>query len=68
MRRPMSWRARPLPLPPPFMAGEAQGHRYGPAWNQNRMDAFLVSTAVVAVGELGDKAQLLALGLAARYP
>ena len=32
------------------------------------MEAFLVSTAVVALGELGDKTQLLALVLAARYP
>src|SRR5258706_6770757 len=31
------------------------------------MDAFLVSTAVVAVGEIGDKTQLLALVLAARW-
>ena len=32
------------------------------------LEAFLVSTAVVAFGELGDKTQLLALVLAARYP
>lgn len=31
------------------------------------MEAFLISTVVVAVGELGDKTQLLALLLAARY-
>lgn len=31
------------------------------------MDAFLVSTAVVALGEIGDKTQLLALVLAARF-
>ena len=31
------------------------------------MEAFLVSTAVVAVGEIGDKTQLLALLLAARF-
>lgn len=31
------------------------------------MEAFLVSTGVVAVAELGDKTQLLALILAARY-
>jgi Ca2+/H+ antiporter, TMEM165/GDT1 family len=31
------------------------------------LEALLVSTAVVAVGELGDKTQLLALVLAARY-
>ena len=59
--------ARPLTLPPPFMAGEAQGHRYGPAWNQNRMDAFLVSTAIVALAEIGDKTQLLAFILAAKF-
>jgi putative Ca2+/H+ antiporter (TMEM165/GDT1 family) len=32
------------------------------------LEAFLVSTAIVALGELGDKTQLLALVLAARYP
>src|SRR4029453_2770378 len=31
------------------------------------LEALLVSTAVVALGELGDKTQLLALVLAARY-
>lgn len=31
------------------------------------MEAFLVSTGVVALGEIGDKTQLLALLLAARY-
>ena len=32
-----------------------------------KMEAFLVSTAVVAIGEIGDKTQLLALLLAARF-
>jgi len=32
------------------------------------LEALLVSIAVVALGELGDKTQLLALVLAARYP
>ena len=32
------------------------------------MEALLVSTVVVALGEIGDKTQLLALLLAARYP
>ena len=31
------------------------------------MEAFLISTGVVALGEMGDKTQLLALLLAARY-
>ena len=31
------------------------------------MEAFLVSTGIVALGEMGDKTQLLALLLAARY-
>jgi len=31
------------------------------------MEAFLVSTALVALGEIGDKTQLLALVLAARF-
>jgi putative Ca2+/H+ antiporter (TMEM165/GDT1 family) len=31
------------------------------------MDAFLISTGIVAIAEIGDKTQLLALVLAARY-
>lgn len=31
------------------------------------MDAFLTSTALVALGEVGDKTQLLAFALACRY-
>ena len=31
------------------------------------MEAFLVSTGIVALGEMGDKTQLLALMLAARF-
>ena len=31
------------------------------------MDAFLVSTAIVALAEIGDKTQLLAFILAARF-
>src|SRR5436189_1589898 len=31
------------------------------------MEAFLVSTGIVALGEIGDKTQLLALVLAARF-
>ena len=31
------------------------------------MEAFLVSTGIVALAEMGDKTQLLALLLAARY-
>lgn len=35
--------------------------------NLNSMDAFLVSTGLVALAETGDKTQLLAILLAARY-
>ena len=34
---------------------------------KNSMEAFLISTGVVALAEIGDKTQLLALVLAARY-
>ena len=34
---------------------------------KNRLEAFLVSTGIVALGEMGDKTQLLALLLAARF-
>ncbi len=43
---------------------EVIGSRAGPGI---LMEAFLVSTGVVALGEMGDKTQLLALLLAARY-
>ena len=36
------------------------------AWS-SPLEAFLVSTGVVALGEMGDKTQLLALMLAARF-
>lgn len=44
-----------------------------PAWSSpprndfHRMDAFLVSTGIVALAEMGDKTQLLAMVLAARW-
>ena len=38
-----------------------------PIHNRTHMDAFFVSTAVVALAEMGDKTQLLALILAARF-
>jgi len=39
-----------------------------PAWpDLLRIEAFLISAAVVALGEIGDKTQLLALLLAARF-
>ncbi len=37
-----------------------------PAWNQ-LMEAFLISTGIVALAEMGDKTQLLSLVLAARF-
>src|SRR5947207_2331348 len=41
-------------------------HGQRPVVRLTDMEAFLVSTVVVAVGEIGDKTQLLALVLAAR--
>ena len=38
-----------------------------PDSRQTSLEAFLVSAAVVAIGEIGDKTQLLALLLAARF-
>ena len=53
----------------PFVVGRAGRvichHR--PACREPHMDAFYISTLVVAVGEIGDKTQLLALLLAARF-
>ena len=41
--------------------------RNGPAWPHHFMEAFLVSTGIVALAEMGDKTQLLSLVLAARF-
>jgi Ca2+/H+ antiporter, TMEM165/GDT1 family len=38
-----------------------------PAWSFSFMQAFLVSTGIVALAEMGDKTQLLSLVLAARF-
>lgn len=38
-----------------------------PAAKENKMEAFLVSTGLVALAEIGDKTQLLAFLLAARF-
>ena len=38
-----------------------------PAGNPPTMEAFFISTAIVALAEMGDKTQLLALVLAARF-
>jgi len=52
----------------------ATGRAGGAAWSsvnhparEKSLEAFLVSTGVVALAEVGDKTQLLALVLAARY-
>ena len=37
------------------------------AWLGTPMEAFLISTGIVALAEIGDKTQLLALVLAARF-
>lgn len=39
----------------------------GPPAGSNTLDAFLVSTGIVALAEIGDKTQLLAFLLAARF-
>jgi putative Ca2+/H+ antiporter (TMEM165/GDT1 family) len=56
--------ARPLTTTPP-MAGVRRGH--ASPRPERTMQAFLVSTGVVALAEIGDKTQLLAFVLAARY-
>src|SRR3954471_24439462 len=48
------------------MSRRACGHRSRPAQTRS-MEALLVSTGVVALGEMGDKTQLLALLLAAKF-
>jgi putative Ca2+/H+ antiporter (TMEM165/GDT1 family) len=38
-----------------------------PAYQNSTVEAFLISTGIVALGEIGDKTQLLAMLLAARF-
>lgn len=57
-----------FPASSPAGSGGAGSHRFvlGPAWYV-AVEAFLVSTGLVAVAEIGDKTQLLAMILATRY-
>ena len=49
-------------------AGDARGHSVCPSpAAELPLEAFLVSTGVVALAEIGDKTQLLAFVLAARF-
>ena len=50
----------------PVLAGDAHGHRRVPA-AEFVLEAFLISTGVVALAEIGDKTQLLAFLLAAKF-
>src|SRR3954468_16895700 len=60
--------ARPLAALPPFQAGDAvQSMRARTTPAGEPMQAFLVSTGIVALAEMGDKTQLLSLVLAARF-
>jgi putative Ca2+/H+ antiporter (TMEM165/GDT1 family) len=45
---------------------ERRGHLFFPAM-ENHLEAFLVSTGIVALAEIGDKTQLLAFILAAKF-
>src|SRR5579862_1028990 len=49
------------------MAGEAVRSSVDAGFGNARLEAFLVSTGVVALAEIGDKTQLLAFVLAARF-
>jgi len=60
--------ARPLTTTPSVLAGEgAVVIRLEPALEKILMESLLVSTGVVALAEIGDKTQLLAFILAARF-
>lgn len=48
------------------MAGEARGHLFL-SGQGTLMEAFLISTGIVALAEIGDKTQLLAFILAAKF-
>jgi len=59
--------ARPLTALPPRRAGEAVWSSVFCRPGGLLLEAFLVSTGVVALGEMGDKTQLLAIVLAATF-
>lgn len=59
--------ARPLTALPPFGREVRRSHGFICPGLESHMEAFLVSTGIVALAEMGDKTQLLALVLAARF-
>lgn len=59
--------ARPLTTLPPIWAGDALWSLEISRPRRIFLEAFLVSTGVVALGEMGDKTQLLAFLLAAKF-
>jgi Ca2+/H+ antiporter, TMEM165/GDT1 family len=66
--------AQAVPLPgktfdhnDPLWLDGAYGHRYSSGQGKTTMEAFLVSTGIVALAEIGDKTQLLAFILAAKF-
>lgn len=58
--------ARPLTMQPLVWPGRRVVNVFRPAW-EHVMEALLTSTGVVALAEIGDKTQLLAFVLAARF-
>lgn len=58
--------ARPLTMLSSDLAGERYGHGYVRP-KENLVEPFLLSTAIVALAEIGDKTQLLAFLLAAKF-
>ena len=48
-------------------ASALQGPPRRTSYHRARMEAFLISTGIVALAEMGDKTQLLSLVLAARF-
>src|SRR5205823_4470579 len=63
LARPLAFRVSPAG------SGSATGHRYARSIPPRGvfMEAFLVSAGLVAIAEIGDKTQLLAMILATRY-
>jgi putative Ca2+/H+ antiporter (TMEM165/GDT1 family) len=50
-----------------MLASGPTGRRLACRYHRARMEAFLLSTGIVALAEMGDKTQLLSLVLAARF-
>src|SRR5690554_1273807 len=67
MAQAVQYLARPLTAAPSSWPEGRRGHLSFSGQGTTSMNAFLISTGIVALAEIGDKTQLLAFILAARF-